>query len=78
MIKFNMDGSPLTLWTPTGSDFKTQQTWVDKRFPSKSRIASIIVEDENVLSKTSFIKVLLFFTLLPSSRNFYYLTLLVT
>ena len=70
MIKFNMDGSPLTLWTPTGSDFKTQQTWVDTRFPSKSRIASIIVEDENVLSKTSFIKVLLFFHFRPIFSKF--------
>lgn len=86
MINFNMDGSPVTLWTPSASNFKSQQRWVNKRFPSKSRVASIIVEDENVLSKASFIKVLLLFTVFPSFQSFHLrnhlailpLTLLVT
>ena len=57
MVRFNMDGSPETLWNPIGSDVEKNQNWVDERFPTGSRYASVIAEDENVLSPDSLIKV---------------------
>ena len=57
MVRFNMDGSPETLWNPIGSDVEKNQKWVDERFPTRFRYASVIAEDENVLSPDSLLKV---------------------